>query len=148
MATRTQVWHPDTCGCVIDELCEGSTIVGPGRVLKKCPPHAAIADEDLYGVLYANPDGENRRKNRLLRMLLGHDNPELNLGLSELRPAAGGRQALALREGVEFSWSFSGEGRDRVLHVSVPGAGLSAAKKSALQGACDIRFGAGKVQVT
>ena len=66
-------WHPDTCACIINEIYDGTKIIGGGSVVRKCLVHESIPDNELYGVLYANPDGENKRKNIMLRILLGFE---------------------------------------------------------------------------
>ena len=79
-----KTWKPDTCECLVEEIYNGTQIVGGGQVLKKCPAHAALADNEIYGVLYSNPDGENKRKNQMLRILLGYEDVK-DLGLEELK---------------------------------------------------------------
>jgi hypothetical protein len=138
-----KTWKPDTCGCCIEEIYEGTEIKGGGVVLTKCPAHAAVPDDELYGVLYANDDGENKRKNRLHAMLLGVHGPALSLNLTE--PGPDGRPRF--KDGVEYEWSFTGEGKNRVLNVSVRGAVFTGQQRAALHNECETQFGSGKVQV-
>ena len=133
-----KTWTPDTCpapGCIVEEIYDGAAIVGMGQVVHKCEAHQNIPDADLYGVLYANPDGENKRKNNIFRALCGHEG--LTLGTDD--------GAGQLKPGVEYVWSFSGTGATRVLTVQVTGITLSAQKKTALQNFCNTKFGVGKV---
>src|SRR3990172_7949304 len=111
-----KTWSPDTCpapGCIIEEIYAGSAIVGPGVVVRKCAAHAAVADGDLYGVLLTNPDGENRRKNRLEKALL----ETTGLQLGQLGPTG----AWEWRPGLGFSWEWTGTGSSRVLRAAIKG---------------------------
>lgn len=114
-----KTWQPDTCECIVEELYEGTNIIGMGEIVRKCEAHQSVADEELYGVLYSNPDSEQKRKNgvhrELLESELGEDTPN-------------GRD---LAEGLSYEWSFEGEGKNRVLKVHIPGA--TAAQKSAFK---------------
>ena len=133
-----KTWTPDTCphpGCIIEEIYDGPAIVGGGQVVRKCVAHQNVPDNELYGVLYANPDGENKRKNNIFRALCGFDG--LNLGTDD--------GAGQLKNGVEYLWSFSGIGATRALTVQLTGIVLSVQKKSTLQNFCDTKFGVGRV---
>lgn len=105
-----RTWSPDTCGCTVEEIYNGTDIVGMGEVIKKCAAHATVPDNELYGVLYTNPDSEQKRKNLLYKHLVetetGKDLPE------------GGR---GLADGVKYNWSFTGKGKNRILEVFVDG---------------------------
>jgi len=136
-----KTWKPDTCGCCVEEIYDGNTLVGGGQVLTKCPAHASVADAELYGVLYANPDGENKRKNLVHAMLLGVHAPELNLGLAE----ANAKGSPEFKAGAEYVWSFTGEGKGRVLNVGIPGASMTPLKKANFHSSCEAQFGQGKV---
>lgn len=142
-----KTWKPDTCECEVEEIYSGTDIVGGGQVLKKCPIHASVSDNELYGVLYSNPDGENKRKNRMLRILLGHEEIK-NLGLEEAKKNPDGSNAgLGLKEGIQYKWSFTGTGKDRILQVDIAGGNLSQAQKSMIKGVCDLKFGVNKVDI-
>jgi len=132
-----KTWKPDTCDCLVEEIYDGTTIVGGGQVLKKCLAHQSVPDAALYGVLYANTDGENKRKNNIFRALCGFEG--LSLGADD-----GSGQ---LKNGVEYVWSFSGTGATRVLTVQLVGLTLTAQKKTLLQNFCDTKFGVGKVVI-
>ena len=139
-----KTWSPDTCGCTVEEIYEGTEIIGGGKVIKKCNVHSSVPDNELYGVLYSNPDGENKRKNLVHRILLGHDNPSFGLEKKEMKD---GQESVSLKEGVEYEWSFEGTGKNRVLNVSVKGAVLTEKHKSDFKDLCDAKFGRDKVKV-
>ena len=142
-----KTWSPDTCGCKVEEIYDGTRIVGGGQVLKKCPDHVDVPDDELYGVLYSNPDGENKRKNQLYAMLVGSDSTVEDFGLTETKLDAGGEERVDFKPGVKFDWSFTGEGKDRVLNVDVKGATLTAQQKASLGSKCSARYGNGKVVI-
>ena len=133
-----KTWSPDTCGCKVEEVYAGTAIVGMGQVLRKCTAHEAVPDDLLYGVLLANPDGENRRKNNLEKMLV--ETTALQLG----EPFEG---AYRWRVGIGFAWSWSGSGERRVLNIEITGAMLTAARKTQVEQWCAASFGPGKVLV-
>ena len=142
-----KTWKPDTCGCEIEEIYNGTEIVGGGEVLKKCVAHTSVPDDQLYGVLYSNPDGENKRKNQMLRILLGHEDIK-DLGLEEEKTNPDGSSGgLGLKSGIDYSWSFEGTGKNRVLKVEVKGANLLKSQKDSIVALCDTKFGTGKVEV-
>lgn len=134
-----KTWSPDTCRCKIEEIYDGSTIVGGGEVLKKCADHADLSDGELYDTI----NSENTRKNLFRRLLLGIDAPELQLGLEETK-ADGSKELIA---GCEYVWSFEGTGKDRVLRAAIKGANLELSDKAALTVECEARFGKGKIEV-
>ncbi len=141
-----KTWKPDTCECHIEEVYNGNEIVGGGQVLSKCAAHASVPDEDLYGVLYSNPDGENKVKNMMHRILLGHEEVK-DLGLEKVTKNNQGVDEVSFKEGVEYKWSFSGEGKHRKLQVEMKGINLSKAQKTLLKESADSRFGVGKVEI-
>ena len=142
-----KTWKPDTCECEVEEIYNGTDIVGGGQVLKKCPAHQTVPDNDLYGVLYSNPDGENKRKNQMLRILLGYEDVK-GLSLEEMkRNQDGSDGGLGLKQGIDYKWSFEGSGKDRTLKVEVKGANLSTLQKTAIKGLCDTKFGIGRVEM-
>jgi len=123
----TQTWRPDTCECVIEEEVVDGEIT-PGDIISKCSAHSGVADGDLYGVLIGNTDGENKRKNLIHAYLVN----ELGIEFGET---------------IEYVWSFSGTGADRVLSVEVVGGNLTQDQKDQVQDYADTTFGAGKVEV-
>lgn len=141
-----RTWKPDTCECHIEEIYEGSNIVGGGQVLNKCAAHASIPDDQLYGVLYANADGENKRKNRIERFLLGLDGTNFNLSESVTNPD--GSVSVKWKGGVTFSWSWTGTGADRTLNITVTGVSLTTNQRNAINTWCATNFGANKVVIS
>ncbi len=120
-------WSPDTCGCTVEEAVPPGggpkTFVG---VVWKCPAHAAVADADLYDVLYAAPHGENKRKNQLEGFVLGQP----DFGQDVFGPR--GETMRMFKPGVGVAWDWVGDGADRVLVVSVRGVALTAQQRKAI----------------
>jgi hypothetical protein len=141
-----KTWKPDTCDCVIEEIYQGTEIVGGGQVVKKCAAHSTVEDKDLYGVLYANPDGENKVKNQMYRVLLGMEDVK-GLGLEKVTKNKEGNDVIELADGVDYKWTFDGLGYNRKLKVEVKGAALTKAKKDNIKAHADAKFGNGKVEI-
>lgn len=145
MNIKRQLWTPDTCGCHVEEEYDADNPNSPMTcvgVRKKCPAHAAVLDADLYGVLYANPDGDNKRKNRIHGMLFGYEGPDLSLWQDVLTADGTVRQ---FKSGIGFSWAFSGTGANRVITVTITGKNLTANQRNLVQNYLDTTFGVGKV---
>ena len=102
--------------------------ITPGDVISKCSAHSGVADGDLYGVLIGNTDGENKRKNLIYAYLVNE-------------------MGIEFGETVEYIWSFSGSGADRVLSAEAVGANLTQDQKDQVQDYADTTFGSGKVEV-
>ncbi len=135
-----RTWKPDTCECHIEEIYDGNEIIGGGQVLNKCSAHTNVADEDLYGVLYANPDGENKRKNKIDRLLKGLDGTDFNLHEID---AEGN---YVFKNGITLNWQFTGSDENRVLQIDVDGYTLSQAQKNQATAFCEQQFGVNKVE--
>jgi len=143
---KTQTWKPDTCECHVEEQYDNSienAEMTCSKVLKKCSAHIAVADADLFGVLYSNPDGENKRKNLVHKYLLETD----SLGLAEDVVQKDGSTIRTLKAGVKYDWSFSGTGKDRVLNAEIKGATLAVGQKNNLKTFCDSTLGVNKVNI-
>ena len=142
-----RTWTPDTCpapGCIVEEIYDGPTIIGGGVVVRKCSAHKGVPDEELYDVLL---NKENRPKNIVLRILLGHEDIK-GLELEELKMNQDGSSAgLGLKVGIEYAWEFIGEGKERTLNFEVKGAALTEQQKSDIIALCDTKFGVGKVEI-
>ena len=146
---KLQTWKPDTCNCKFEEEYDNEDSTVPmtcTKVIEKCQIHLSIADEDLYGVIYANADGENKRKNQMHRILLGYDEIK-DLGLEEVKVDENDRESVNFKKGIKYIWSFEGDGKDRVLVVDVKGAVIDAPQKKLIQSLCNKRFGKNKVKV-
>lgn len=138
-----KIWKPDTCECVIEEIYNGVEIVGGGEVVKKCAVHTDVPDEELYDVLL---NKENRVKNAVERVLLGHDNLK-TLGLHKMTRQKDGTDVVELKDGVEYKWQFEGTGKNRVLKAEIVGAMLTKGQKDAIKTLVDERCGEGRVNV-
>jgi len=133
---QTEMWGLDTCGCRLFALYD--SVIGYGDTIQTyfantCPEHGGLGFDERHDVVHA----ENKRKNNILRALCGHEG--LTLGTDD--------GAGQLKSGIEYVWSFSGDGATRVLTVQLTGITLSAQKKTALQNFCDTKFGVGKVVI-
>lgn len=147
-------WKPDTCECSVNETHDPETnewgaeetYTNPrGEVFNtvRCAAHSSILDANvLYGVLHKNPDGENKRKNQVERLLLGHDSIK-NLGLEQINADG----AVVFKNGVDMNWSFTGTGASRVLRISVSGVTLTTQQKNAIKSFADTKFGVGKTEI-
>src|SRR5262245_13246376 len=103
-----QIWRPDTCGCVIEEdRPEGGGAKTFSKVIRKCAAHADVDDAELAG--------ENKRKNQLHAFLANH--PDFGQDVPTDRGTA-----RALRPDVDVTFTWTGEGRDRVLRVAIRGS--------------------------
>lgn len=137
-----RTWKPDTCDCKVEELYNGTQIIGMGQVLNKCPAHQSIPDNELYAVIYTNPDSEQKRKNLFHGHLL--DNPKL----AKLVTKPDGQEVREFNSGISYEWSFSGTGKDRILNVNIKNNNLSANEKKALKDFADANFGNGKIEIS
>lgn len=136
-----KIWKPDTCNCIIEEIYNGNEILGGGAIVKKCESHKNVPDNELYGVLYSNPDGENKRKNTLYKHFL-----ENNKGvISEDIEQDDGSVITKFKKGINFNWSFSGLDKDRVLEVEITGAEIQKSVKDSARSVSEGVFGVGKV---
>jgi hypothetical protein len=134
------IWRPDTCGCVLKETHDPedpSYGVRFAGVVTKCPAHEAIPHTNLYGVVYANPDGENKRKNLVHKFLV--EDPRLaHLARKDAKGS------LLLKDEVEYIWEFD---ERRVLKVQIKGAPLTEDHKKHIHEFANATFGQGKVIV-
>lgn len=156
MAIRFYNYKPDTCECFICQRFDDSTGVfsyvesyttpsGETYNTKRCSAHQDVTDiDDLYDVIYGNIASEQKRKNRLEGYLLS--TPGLNITKTNINGA--GQEVTLFKDNVNYSWSFSGTGSDRVLGVNIAGGTLSSLQKTAMQTFCDATFGSGVVEVS
>jgi hypothetical protein len=148
VATRKQIWRPDTCGCVLEQTYDPDLPASTWTAvpISKCSAHAAVPDGQIYNVLYQNADGENKRKNQFIGAALGYEIGDVGLGETKTNPD--GSTYITFKAGVTVTWTFSGEGAGRVLNVTISGANLNASQKNAIATFCTNRFGAGRVVIT
>jgi len=125
MATRLQVWRPDTCGCVIEQTHDPEADpnpVGLSQVLSRCAAHTLLTDQEVWDAVWSFPVGENRRKNLI-------------------------RNRIFTLHGVEIvSFTFSGTGGARICTIVT--SGLTANQRTAAQSWADTNIGVGKVVIT
>lgn len=141
---RTQLWHPDTCDCLIEETCNEDNEVTEGKAMRKCDVHKDVPDGELYGVLFSNPDGENKRKNEVQAILLGHRSLK-GLDLTETKIDKNDQEVIVFKKGTKYNWHFLGTGKDRVLHFSLDGSDINAADRKRIKDECELKFGKNKV---
>lgn len=139
-------WKPDTCECEVEEIYNGTEIIGGGQVLHKCKAHKDLQDDEVYGVLYANPDGENKRKNEIEAMLLGQRG--IDFGLHEQKFNKDDEPAgVGWKKKLKYKWAFTGNGKDRVLSFEIKGANISDENRKIIQQKCQEKFGINKVNI-
>lgn len=146
-------WRPDTCACEINETYDTGTdtwdaeetYINPdGKVFNtyRCLAHEEITDaKELYGVLHKNPDGENRIKNELEAEFLKDNN------IAQDVVGQDGNTIRQYKNGVEFNWSFSGTGRNRLLNVGIKGAIVPKSRKDSIKTFSDSKYGSTRVQI-
>jgi hypothetical protein len=136
----TNRWSPDTCDCVIEyefdaDLDESSRTHTGNKVVKDCPEHSGLGTPSSFFNAILD---ENQRKNITRQDLLE------NVGdLAESLPDGG----LDFKNGISFSFSWTGSDADRVLHIQISGYTLTAPQRTTVQTILDGRFGAGKVVI-
>lgn len=105
-----KIWRPNNCACVIEEIYDGTAIVGGGQVLRKCAAHQTIPDASLYARL----NRECHTRADVERALLADQS------IAESR-MENGEVVRAYKAGVLVRSQFDGVGPDRVLTVTVEG---------------------------
>lgn len=168
MKPTIQRWQPGTCECRVYELVNEDGTITPltleeaglkieeiyaqypettvhpdiwkadNKPTKFCDVHKDLKEgTEQRGVI----KDEGNRVSFVLRSLLGFENFE-----SDVSEVKGGVKVL--KEDLikwDESWAFTGEGKDRVLEVSLPGIALDLTKKSELSNLCGDQFGIGKI---
>jgi len=141
---KTQYWGPDTCKCSFNKdvtntphLFLDQDVIFNGFTYKniKCSLHQALTNQEAYDAVMF----ENTRKNRVDGLFM--DNIA---ALVETNPDG----ARVYKQGINFNWSFSGSGNNRVLTVFISGLNLTNNQKNTIQALCDSTFGTGKVVIT
>jgi hypothetical protein len=141
---KTERWSKHVCDCVLHAAYDKNNHAASIQTfdLQPCASHAGLTMEKNHDAVH----GEMSRYGAVYRTLLGIDTPELNLGLS-IAADASPNAALKFKDGVDWSPSWSGTGKDRVLHVEIVGAVLPDARKNALRTNMNALYGAGKVVI-
>jgi len=133
-----KTWKPSTCDCKVEEIYNGTEIVGMGQVLNKCEAHKDVSDNELYETLMK----EGHTLCDTLRILVGLD------GSVESKAVATKiSDGNALNSDVEYKWSFAGSGKNRQFQFEVVGASLTKAEKDNIKVACDDKLGLGKITI-
>jgi len=145
---KLQTWKPDTCKCIIEEAFNTETgEITCNQVLYKCDDHEDVSMNEIFGVIYANPDGENKRKNLIHKELVENK----SLGLSETKKNSDKSEYEALKDDIKYLWSFTGKGKNRILQIEIKGVIQSLEQeiimKTHLKDHAKQKFGDGKVEV-
>ena len=140
MTIQTTEWRPDTCGCVLyyewdDTTPSASRVHTPVNSIK-CSFHA---NQATHSATYNSVLDENSRKNLGLQTTL--DNGPTTL--YDLQTDG----SRTLKNGINYSWTFTGTAPNRVITVTFTGISLTNAQRNAIQTALNTRFGAGKVTI-
>lgn len=146
MAISLMTWKPDTCDCEIEEShnpADSSYGVKFSKIFSKCPEHQSVSDNDIYDIVYANSDSEQKRKNQLEGHLLETE----ALGLSEEVTQEDGSKIRQFKSGIKYEWSFTGEGANRILDVTMRGISMNAAALSAINVFAASKFGSNRVSI-
>ena len=117
-------WETDTCHCVILEQTEKDGTVS-GVPIKKCGDHKEVPDSDLYGVLFSNPDGENRMVNAVWKVLFGEN--------WYIDKSSVVRVRVEPWDEINCNYYFNGSGKNRILHFVISGKGFTDEKKTAVE---------------
>jgi hypothetical protein len=116
------IWHPDTCGCVLEyEWDDSKTPASYSQhgVVRKCTEHTTVPDNELFKIVL----DENQRKNNVLSIA---------------------KEILPSIEPQNYHFSFNNQ---RMLQIQVIGLSMSSVHKNQLQAQCNAKYGQGKVEV-
>ncbi len=145
-----KIWKPDTCDCVIEEVYNGTEIVGAGQIIHKCDSHIGVADVDLYGVIIANSDSEQKRIRDVRRALTGDDGDANTLQIASkltTTKTVGQTSSTELKTGIEPSFTFTGTDHNRQVVMTLNGATLTKTEKTDLQTFLEGVHGTSKIQI-
>lgn len=124
---KTQLWSPDTCGCVVEQRFEydtnPATLVSE-TIVKTCPAHANGEQGKVKE--------ENQRKNVVWNQILA----DADFG------SLAQDGSMTIKDGITVSWVFN-DSRQLVVTI-VP---LTTQQRSKVQNRANQLFGAGKVIV-
>lgn len=139
---KSQIWHPDTCQCIIqqeydDSLPVDEIVISVVDVLRKCEFHNDInnTNQDIYDTIM----DENPRKNRSISKII-ENAPEEWIEVINQRTGERG-----LKEGIVVDYDFIVEqGKEkRTLELSVIGVDsntLTPTRKTDIQSTLDTEF--------
>lgn len=139
MTIQTTRWSPDTCDCIIEYQWDDTELADTrthtlGNYIRKCVAHASLASDTTR---YQTVTEENPRKNLTYQGML--DNGPASL--YDIQQDG----TRTLKNGITFSWTWSGTAPNRLLTISYTGVTLTGAQKNTAQTWLNNRFGAGKV---
>lgn len=146
MAIKTQIWHPDTCSCIIEQQYDASLPIDEVEhsvksVKKKCEFHSDLVDDQqVYEVLME----ENPRKNIAIANLIENSPVEW----IDVDSKTGDKK---LKDGIVIDYNFVNKENDnttaageRILELSIIGVdstSLSDIKKTDIQTHLDTTLG-------
>ena len=170
MKPTIQRWQPGTCECRVYELVNEDGTITPltldeagnkieeiyqqypestihpdvwraeNKPTKFCAVHKDLKEGvEQRGVI----KDEGNRLSFVLRSLLGHES--FTSDVSEIKDGI-----KVLKENLinwDECWAFTGEGKDRVLEVSLSEVALDLSKKGELASLCEDQFGDGKILI-
>ena len=130
-------WTPDTCSsppCIFEYTDDGNLTLT--NTVQKCSRHSSQANSTAY----TNVIEENQRKNISYQFVLD------NSPTTSLYDIVNGTRQL--KNGITFSWTWSGTPPNTVLTISYTGITLTTQQKNTIQSALNTRFGTGKVLIS
>lgn len=139
---NTTRWSPDTCGCTVEYQWDTTTpedqrVHTPINTVISCPAHSVVGLN--VATHYNTLLSENTRKNKVHGQLLTISN------LTQTITNSDGTQTVTFKNGVGFTYTWSGIDGARVISISVFGVTLTTAQKNSVQSWCDTNIGVGKV---
>lgn len=142
MATHTNSWAPDTCGCKVEFQWNDATpeTTTPKRLINGCPEHSNLSDLQTF---YDTIMSENTRKNQTVNRFI---DPVKYPSLAETI-SKDGNNIKQLKIGIEIKWSFTGSDDARILNIDLTNAPLSKSEKTEVQAWADSQFSSGKVVI-
>jgi hypothetical protein len=133
-------WTTKTCDCKFEYVFDDEVDVSVRKniffkQLNSCRYHT---DDDPQ-VIFDQASENNIRKNNVLKYILETFPQQLG------KVTADG--STMLKDGIEYSWDFSGLNDSRVLQISIKGYDLTDNQKLQIQNYCNSEIGIGKVIV-
>lgn len=145
---QVEMWGPDTCECKLKRICKtiNGEYVCQTFSSEFCRAHEGLTLEEVHDAVEVENTSKNLVEGELNKIesiseeiVNPNADPEL-LGAGKSRPRK-------LKEGIKYNWSFTGSGKNRVLHVDVGGAELTKQTKDSIKLFTKEKFGEGKVNV-
>lgn len=146
MKINTARWSPDTCECEIEyswdeDLPQDGRTTTISFVNKSCQYHRNLLPNST--VTYSCIIDENQKKNKSLQTAL--ENAADKLADTFVNPE--GVQYYTLKNGIVFSFSFSGTAPNRILTIQFVGTSLTQNQKNSIQNKLNQIFGTGNVVI-